>query len=328
MPTVFNALPGIEVSAGDINKTLADMWAVAAADGRPSPGSDDAKATQINLVIHLGFGTTCEDAVAQFRIAVNFSQLYPCRVVVLCPLALDDNSSSEIRAKIYGECHLGKTKGDTRCCEFVALSYPMNARRFLESQVSVCLSTDLPLYYWVHRFSSPTRLNDYQYLLLRSNRVILDSAILPEGFGAYAWPRPETLRDLAFARTLPIRQAVGQFLSSCPPVELVTNITGVRIAHAPRYAAEAAGLLRWVRERLLACGMAENISCALEAAGEKDAPLSMRFDYTDEHRFYWQGDPEAGSSSFDASLCHGPVTMSAPLKLLTPEAALGEAMFF
>lgn len=329
MPTVFNALPGIEVPAGEINKTLDNMWASAAAGGRPSPANDDAKATQINLVLHLGFGTTCEDAAAQFQTAVNFSRRYPCRVVVLCPLPLDDTSAGRIRAKVYGECHLGKTRGDTRCVEFVALSYPMSARRYLESQVSVCLSADLPLYYWVHRFSSARRLNDYQYLLQRSKRVILDSAIIPEGFGDYAWPRPQALRDLAHARTLPIRQMIGQFLSACPPGEIVENISGVRVAHAPRYHAEAAALLAWLRERLVACGMPESVSAGLDAAAAGGAPLSIRFDYGGGgRRFHWEGDPVAGASLVDASLCRGPVRMCAPVSLLPPEAALGEAMFF
>ncbi len=329
MPTVFNALPGIEVPAGLINKSFADMWTSAAAGGRPSPASDYTKATQINLVIHLGFGTTCEDAAAQFQVAVNFSRRYPCRVVILCPLPLDDTSTDRIRAKIYGECHLGKTKGDTRCVEFVALSYPMSARRFLESQVSVCLSTDLPLYYWVHRFSSARRLIDYQYLLLNSRRVILDSAVIPQGFAAYAWPRPEAFRDLALARTLPIRQGIGQFLSACPPSELTGDIASVRVSHAPQYAAEAAALLGWARERLLACGMAENTPATLEPAPADDAPLSLDFGYTTtDRRFHWEGNPDAGTSAIDAILCRGPAQMSAPISLLSPEAALSEAMFF
>ena len=57
-----------------------------------------------------------------------------------------------MRAKVYGECSIGKSPDDTRCCEFVVLSYPRLARPYLESQVSICLSTDLPIYYWVHRF--------------------------------------------------------------------------------------------------------------------------------------------------------------------------------
>src|SRR5688572_1956092 len=160
MPEIFNALPGLEVPVGAISKSVSQMWAQTAASGRPAPSSDDVKATQVNVVLHLGFGTTGEDALAQFQTMLRFSQRYPSRVVVLCPLKTD-REATEMRAKIYGECFLGKSKGDTRCVEFVMLSYPMSARARLEDQVSICMSTDLPLYYWAHRFSNSGRLADY-----------------------------------------------------------------------------------------------------------------------------------------------------------------------
>src|SRR5690348_16463012 len=145
MPTIFDALPGIEVPVDEISTRLAEMW-IDPADGKPSLGADDAKATQVNFVLHLGINTTPEDTAEQFQTVVRFSQRYPSRIVVLCPLRTETNG--EMRAKIYGECFLGKSKSDKRCVEFVMLSYPMAARKFLESQVSICLSTDLPLYYW------------------------------------------------------------------------------------------------------------------------------------------------------------------------------------
>ena len=137
------------------------MWEDNAADGRPAPAADDAKATQVNFVLHLGLNTTPEDAVAQFKVVTSFSSRYPSRIVVLCP-RVDDAGASEMRAKIYGECFLGKSKSDKRCVEFVMLSYPRAARKFLENEVSICLSTDLPLYYWAHRFSASGRLADYR----------------------------------------------------------------------------------------------------------------------------------------------------------------------
>lgn len=118
MPAIFNALPGIEVPVGSISSSLAKMWADTAASGGPAPVKGETKATQVNFVLHLGFNSTAADAVEQFETAVRFSRRYPCRVVVLCPSS-DDASAAEIRAKIYGECFLGKSKGDTRCCEFV-----------------------------------------------------------------------------------------------------------------------------------------------------------------------------------------------------------------
>jgi len=339
MPSpVFTALPGFEVPVDAISENLDTMWARLAHEGKPSPANDDAKATQVNLVLHLGFGTTPADGLVQFQTAVDFSRRYPCRVVVLCPLPDDDTSTGgEIRAKINGECFIGKTSGDTRCCEFVMLTYPRSARPYLESQVSICLSTDLPLYYWVHRFLDASRLADYQYLFLNSQRVIFDSAVLPESFKTYRWPRPETMRDLAFARLLPVRQSIGQFLSACPPAALVENLVAVRVAHDATHAAEAAVLLAWARDRLIACGMPEAVPATVTDKNSDSATsaLSLDFDYNtgaSKNRFHWHCviDPKtnAGASHIDADLCHGPAKMDAPLALLAPEAALAEAMFF
>lgn len=212
MSDVFNTLPGIEASVSSVSKSLRDMWAGVAASGKTALPPDEVKATQLNLVLHLGLPTKPDDAITQFQVALRFAQRYPCRVVVLCPLP-ENSSLTEIHAKVYGECFFGKSKGDTRCVEAVMLSYPVSARPYLENQVSVCLSTDLPLYYWVHRFSDAGKLSAYQYLLCRSKRVIFDTAIVPPDALAYSWPQPEAVRDLAFARLLHVRQVIGQFLS-------------------------------------------------------------------------------------------------------------------
>src|SRR5208283_2801300 len=137
MSGIFEALPGIEVPVGSISGGLDQMWSGAAADGRPAPPSEDAKAIQVNFVLLLGLRTDAGDAVRQFETAVSFSRRYPCRVVVLCPLG-DDSGETEIRAKVYGECSVGRTPDDTRCCEFVMLSYPRSARPYLENEVSIC----------------------------------------------------------------------------------------------------------------------------------------------------------------------------------------------
>lgn len=324
MPANFDVLPGLEVPAGDISRGLARMWKTAAEEGDPAPASDDGKATQVNFVLHLGFNTTNDDAIAQFQAVVRLSHRYPCRVVVLCPR--DEASPPSFRAKIYGECHLGKSKGDTRCCEFVILSYPMSARQFLENQVSVCLSTDLPLYYWVHRFSSSSRLSDYRYLLNRSKRVIFDSAFAPED-AAFAWPRPESVRDLAHARLLPVRQSLGQFLSAYPTAAIIDGLRGVELNHAPAVTAEARVFLNWVRERLIGCGASpENLRSALVA--RPGCSFDLRFNYDNHQTFAWQGDVERKQAQFSANLAGNRTELPTAVSLLTPEASLGETMFF
>ena len=66
MPDIFDALPGLEVPVGSISKSLSQMWTDPEAAGRAAPASEDATATQVNFVLHLGLNTTVEDAVAQF----------------------------------------------------------------------------------------------------------------------------------------------------------------------------------------------------------------------------------------------------------------------
>lgn len=330
MPAIFNALPGLEVPVGSISKSLAKMWAVTADNGGPAPASDDTKATQVNFVLHLGYKTSAEDAATQFQTAVRFSKRYPCRVVVLCPMP-EDESGTEFRAKIYGECHPGKTKGDMRCCEFVMLSYPMSARRFLESQVSVCLSTDLPLYYWAHRFSSTTRLNDYQYLLRRSKRVLFDSALAPADAADYPWPENVSVRDLAHARLLHVRQSIGQFLSGYAPARLCENLVGISSDYSPEYAAEGRVLLGWARKRLVACGASEQqLKPALSVAENAPAgTLRLRFHYADDQNvFSWTGNFQQGCGRIVAEFGEETTEQGSAVTLLSPEAALSEAMFF
>jgi hypothetical protein len=327
MPTIFNALPGIEVPVADISKSLAKMWQNTAAGGGPAPGAEDATATQVNFVLHLGLQTTAEDALVQFQTAGRFSQRYPSRVVVLCPQR-EDTGAAEMQAKVYGECYLGKSKSDKRCVEFVMLSYARKARPFLESQVSTCLSTDLPLYYWAHRFSASVRLADYRYLLTRAKRVLLDSAIAPPDAMTYPWPRPELLRDLVYARTLPVRQSIGQFLSRYPMSTLCAGLQTVTVTHVSSLAAEGRVLLAWLRDRVGQCGENQAQTLLQVATLEAGPSLAVKFTYANLKSFSWQGDLAKGNALFEADFGTGQTRLPAPVSLLSPESALSEAMFF
>ena len=327
MAGIFEALPGIEVPVGSISGGLDAMWSGAAAAGRPAPPSEDAKATQVNFVLLLGLRTDAADAVLQFETAVRFSRSYPCRVVVLCPLA-DDSGETAIRAKVYGECSVGKTPGDTRCCEFVMLSYPTGSRPYLENEVSICLSTDLPLYCWAHRFVESSRLADYRYLLTTAKRVLIDSATAPADAMNYPWPRPEAVRDLAFARLLPARQMIGQFLSRYPAQVLARGLKAVALAHGPEVAAEARVLLAWAADRIGACGAAGE---SVELTPSPDlAPraFALRFTYADSRFFAWNADLGLAHAVLEADLGTGRATVPSPVSYLSQESALSEAMFF
>jgi hypothetical protein len=281
----------------------------------------------VNLVLHLGFSAERSDALEKFQIAVRFSRIYPCRVVVLCPQH-EDAGHEQILAKVYGECVLGKSKGDTRCCEFVMLSYSQSARQYLESQVSICLSTDLPLYYWAHKFSASRRLADYQYLLTRSKRVLLDSAVTPPDALTFDWPKPEIVRDLVYARLLPVRQSVGQFLSRYAMSDICEGLQTVQVGHGSELLAEGRVLLQWVQDRVQLCG--KNRARFLVAPNPKLTPraLSITFGYAGNRSFTWTGDTASGNAAFRADFGGGLTVLPAPVTLLTPEASLSEAMFF
>jgi glucose-6-phosphate dehydrogenase assembly protein OpcA len=330
MPAIFHALPGIEVPVDSIRRRLAELWTEGSATGGPVLDADDAKATQVNFVLHLGLNTTPEDAAVQFATVVRFSRRYPGRIVVLCP-RYEDVPAPEIRAKIYGECFLGKSKSDKRCVEFVVLSYSRSARPFLENQVSICLSTDLPLYYWAHRFSASGRLADYRYLLGQAKRVLLDSAIAPADALTYPWPNPSATRDLVYCRLLPVRQSIGQFLSAYPAAKLVEGLRSVTVAHAADLAAEGRVMLGWLKRRLAGCGLpagATGVAAATEIAAAAGS-LAVRFSYVDDsHYFRWRGDLASGRALFEAEFGAGATTLGAAVSLLSAEDALSEAMFF
>jgi len=324
---IFEALPGLEVPVGSISRGLAQMWGESAAHGRPAPAAEDSKAIQVNFVLLLGLRTTTADAVRQFETAVKFSRRHPSRVVVLCPLP-DEAGAKEIRAKVYGECTIGRTKEDTRCCEFVMLCYPASLRTFLENQVSVCLSTDLPLYFWAHGFYSSARMADYNYLMTRSKRMLIDSATAPADALSFPWPRPEAVCDLAHARLLPVRQSLGQFLSRYPMDALCGDLRTVTVTHGSAHPAEARVLLGWVKERMDRCAGNRADYLLKAPEGVPAESLSLIFGYAGKKEFSWKADFKKSHALFEADLGSGRTLLPAAVSLLPAENALSEAMFF
>jgi hypothetical protein len=320
MNAIFDALPGMEVPVGDINASFVRLWA-------DSP-AEEVRAMQLNLVLHFGIDTPPADALLQFQHTVQLAQRYPCRVVVLCPT---EGAADEVsfRAKIYGECFLGKSGKDTRCCEFVMLSYPTGTHDFLQNQVSTCLSTDLPLYYWAHRFSSNARLAVYDYLLTRARRVVLDSAVVPSDVLSFPWPNPSAVRDLAYTRTRPLRQTIGQFLSRYAPSDIVQALEAVTVRHRHGLEAEAVALTGWLRKGLARCGADPSV-VDFQVSGEDCAGcLASTFRYADRRKeFRWTADLAAAHAEFIGNLGHGPTSLAATARLLEPAEALAEAMLF
>jgi hypothetical protein len=319
MSEIFDVLPGLEVPVGDVSGGFAKMWA--------NTGVQDLKAMQLNLVLHLGRAVTTADAQAQFATAIRFAQRYPCRVVILCP-DFTEGGAAVMRAKIYGECFLGKSKSDTRCVEFVLLHYTMAMRQHLENQVSLCLSTDLPLYYWAHRFSAAVRLADYHYLLTRSTRILVDSTSAPPETFTYPWPKVSALRDLAYTRTLPLRQNLGQFLSRYDPALITAGLQGVTLRHAPDLTAEGQSIVNWIAKGFARAGADCSHLAKLVEPLAGPGSFSLEFNYGVAGKtFRWSADLGRNHAEFEGDLGSGRSTLTVGARLLLPEEALAEAMF-
>lgn len=320
MTEVFKAMPGLTVPVAGIAEGFVKLW-----EGSPAK---ESRALQLNLVLHFGRNTTPADAETQFQTTLRFAHRYPCRVVVLCP-DFDETAPPEMAAKIYGECFFGKSKSDTRCVEFVFMHYTMAVRAHLESQVSICLSTDMPLYYWAHHFSSVRRMADYSYLLSRSKRVLFDGALVPAEAFSYAWPNQSAVRNLAYTRMLPLRQNFGQFLSRYTPAQITGDLKQVTLRYAAPVAAEASSLIGWIKKGLVRCGAELSPTSLQLSPGLANGSFVVDFTYNDPRKhFHWQADLTKDEARFDGDLGAGPTSLIVGAHLLSPEMMLSEAMFF
>jgi len=326
---VFDALPGVDTPVDQVRRALAAVWDmdVKTDSGAPS----EFRASQMNLVMHFGLDSTSETARAGFETALSFSRRYPCRIIALCPRVEDGDN--DLSAKIFCECYIGQSHRDMTCIEAIILSYPLTQRRHLEDQASILLESDLPLYFWIQRVRDSSRIADYSFFLSEANRVVVDSAIEKPGLLSIPWPRPERVFDLTFARTLPLRQSIGHFFSNIPPSEIVSSLKSVELRHGPEFAVEAAVLVKWMRERANDCATeagleapAAPFSCssddrlgeclAIDWSYESGREIQMSFDF--ERKLAELRNHANGHSSF----------LSSTIRLLPPENALAEALFF
>jgi hypothetical protein len=157
---------------------------------------------------------------------------------------------------------------------------------------------------------------------------MLDSAIAPEDALTYTWPKPEALRDLAFARLLPVRQSIGQFLAAYSPELLVGGLVSVTVSHTPALTAEARALARWLRQRVEACG-ATDVDLQLTPTAGDGRRLGITFEYSGvKNSFRWTGDLDSQQALFEAKYGDATTRLPAAVSILPPENALSEAMFF
>lgn len=326
---LIDALPGLKMHVADVTRELSSMWA--SVEHPSSASLRDFRASQLNLVLHLGLTTTPKEALERFNTAVAFAQQTPCRIIVLCPMG-HEPSDRLVEAKLYAQCFVGNDLRDMCCCEALMLGYPTREAGFLTNQVSTWLEGDLPLMHWFNRVPAERIQQTHLDFLKTCRAIVYDSAIeLPDFIDRVDWPAPERVSDLAFARILPIRQSLGQFLSSIEPSRLIEGLASVEIACQARLSSEAVSLGNWCRERLEACSQSDALPVNFPEIRELDIgenSMEMHWHYTHDRHLHWQFCRDNDHAQLTWSDDGNVHTIPLPARCLEPVKALNEALYF
>lgn len=328
--TVYEALPGLSVPLGSALKELAAMWSPVDESGKRK--DNESRASRMNLIVHIGFEASLEEAKELFQTVISFSHRYPCRMILLCPQPESWDSEEEMLCKIFSECVFGEGSGGQSCCEALILGYTLNERRFLENQVSVFLETDLPTYYWPTRFGSAELLSDYKFFFKQAKRIIFDSARECFLIDQIEVLRPEKVHDLSYSRLLPIRQSVAQFLSAFPKEAIVDGLKEVTLVSSSCFKSEGRTLVDWVAAALDKCyptpeDANEKLRFDQRESLDDDAPAKMHFVYENSHYVTFTIDLAKGEAHVEGDLGKGKQELTTGVRLLDPETALAEALF-
>jgi hypothetical protein len=302
MQDLIDHLPGLDLPVSEVTDRLEHMWESDASD---SPSA--FRASQMNVVLHFGWEVTPDQAQARFDALLTFAQRYPSRIIVLCPS--HSVSDGSMRAKLFSQCYIGESHREMCCCEALLLGYEPENSGYLGNQVSVWLEPDLPSYHWFCGVPGERIEQYFDTLLLTVRRSIYDSSYEQRDLSELNWPEASRVGDLATARLLPVRQAIGQYLSAYDIKDLCRGLKKIRVTHCPATSGEGLRLMQWIQGCFGDCEKCENCTAAkaeyqVEACekGDSDCSLSLEFDYTDGRYFRWRKFSEGSMGEIEASL--------------------------
>lgn len=322
MSAILDALPGNAMRVSEVIPSLAKYWQESAGCGTSS------RASQMNLVVIFGESVSPEDANLQIEHAMTLSRRYPCRIIALCP---DTAPDARLSGKMNIACFPTPNGREQRCGEALFLGFPVSvATEVLESQVSIWLESDLPVYVWLHGVTASEAAR-YLPLARSARRVVYDGSVSGDLSGV-AWPKPDAVRDLARSRMLPVRQALGQFLSAYAPESLADGLTQVSVVHAKSRCGEARALLAWMRAGLEEGSRRTGIPLTAEFTeslrDDCNACLSTEWRYSNGSSFRWDHAPKGSGSHIEAHIAGRDYSHSIRVPFLDQPTSLAEAMFF
>lgn len=226
----------VEVSA--IGKELKKLW------------SADQTRTRATL---FNFAIICrgeEGMKGSSELLENFIGNHAFRAVLI---GIEPGPTDSVEAWINARCYLPKAGAKHICSEQVSLFVKGHVKRLLPNLLFSQLDSDLPLtLLW--RCDCPEQMDPEVWRWV--DRLIFDSA-------AWSHPRQQiaalrkqlgtgrtVMCDLAWTRTLRLRQAVAQMFDTAENLAALHKTKTVRIAHAPGARSSAVLTLGWLAAQL------------------------------------------------------------------------------
>ncbi len=325
--TIFTNLPGVELTVKDVASELAHMWSEIA----ESEGSE-FRASQLNLILHFGLNVSDSEAQRHFDAAIAFAQRYPSRIIVLCPTHKLTGADGMVRSKLFSQCYLGPSLREACCCEALILNYEAADFAYLVNQVSVWLEGDLPTYHWFCQVPAKRIKEHYLDFLRLVQKVVINRSLEDSDLLMVPWPEHCRCVDLANARTLPIRQALGQFLSRFPISDLSQGLVNIRVSHCPAFNGEAMALLDWQRQCLGMDSSESSNSCQFTLLEIPDncSEVALRIDwlYDNKHFLVMAMGENNGTACLAYDFGAGKDHATLQVACLPLDRALSEALFF
>lgn len=329
--SLFDAMPGVTMSLSRVTEKIHEIWYPP-----KKHHSDDtlSRASQLNLVVHLGLRTELEEGREIFQTAMDFAQDHPCRIIVLCPTTEEPTGDTMMLGKLYTLCYLDSGSRNVCCCEALILKYPVQEAGYVDDQLTLWIENDLPTYYWPHKLPLDRIQLNYLPFIESCRRVIYDPTCGDAELAQLEKLTDTPAHSLCWRRLLPLRQSMGSFLAAYSPKNLIKGLGSITIAHKPEYACQALALQAWFQESIKACRqkVADDdslLSVPFQLSPSQDADLKITWHYASEDKFFRASFTEEDATlRIEAQLDRPKVSTTTKLHLLSAPKTLAEAIFF